>query len=964
MTDFDPARWRRMQPILDRVLGVAPGERRAWLKEACAGDERLRADVVAVLAADEEAGGVLDAPTGRFIEWFVEEARQQSTLTTPRQPAAPLDAGLIARQVIARHSRAGAAGRSPSSSPSPGATGRFLPGAMLASRYRVVALLGRGGMGEVYRADDLKLGQGVALKFLPASVENDPAHLERLLNEVRLARQVAHPSVCRVYDVGETEGRHFISMEYVDGEDLSSLLKRIGRLPNEKALHIAQQLCAGLAAAHEQGILHRDLKPANVMLDGRGRVRIADFGLAAGGVVEGRTAREGTKAYMAPEQLAGLEATRRSDLYALGLVLYEVFTGKRAFQADSEQELRRLQEESSPARPSSLVEGIGAEVERAILHCLEKDPALRPASALAVAASMPGGDPLAAALAAGETPSPEMVAAAGAEGALRPRTAWLLFAAAAGGLAAMIGLSQSAMLLNLLPSGKSPDALLDRAQEIVRALGYTDPPADSGSWMEVKAGYWPHLEPQAPSQKRFAGLASADPSPLHFGYRQSPAVLATGYGGGRISERNPAPFYSGEITVVLDSLGRLLQLSVVPPEMVEDSTSVTPPPDWSILLRYAQLAPGALTPAESDWLPDVPFDVHEAWKATIGGESYRVYAASFRGRPVHFRLAAPWDRPARIMNSSPSPRRWFQDQLWPVSFTVFFLVFGLVARHNLRLGRTDIRGALRIALLMFGFRFLGLLLGEHHVAEPRAEWQWFAGAFGIAALFAAFSGLGYAAFEPYVRRKWPHVLISWSRLLAGRWRDPLIGRDLLVGVLSGMAWDLAELAPEAVAAKAHVAGATPFVFLRSFTPSAGSFLGEAVRFSLPWVVSESLGFLGALFFLSAALRSRAAAVVLLTILSIATHVSGEYVYVGVLREVLALALQLACLLRFGLLSFCVAGGTSSILLLSPLTLDPSRWYAERSLFIIVVVLALTLWGVRTSLGRGSIQALGARRDLV
>jgi serine/threonine-protein kinase len=155
---------------------------------------------------------------------------------------------------------------------------RFLPGTLLAERYRIVGPLGKGGMGEVYRADDLKLGQPVALKFLPPGFERDADRLQRFLAEVRTARQVSHANVCRVYDAGEAGGQHFLSMEFVDGEDLSSLLRRIGRVPRDKAVQIARQLCAGLAAAHESGVLHRDLKPANVMIDGRGRARITDFG--------------------------------------------------------------------------------------------------------------------------------------------------------------------------------------------------------------------------------------------------------------------------------------------------------------------------------------------------------------------------------------------------------------------------------------------------------------------------------------------------------------------------------------------------------------------------------------------------------------------------------------------------------------------------------------------------------------
>src|SRR6202034_2064411 len=288
--------------------------------------------------------------------------------------------------------------------------GRFLPGRLVASRYRIIALLGKGGMGEVYRADDLTLGQPVAMKFLPDDAGRDEALLERFRNEVRMARRVSHANVCRVYDVGEIEGQTFFTMEYVDGEDLSSLLRRIGRLPSDKAVEIARQLCAGLAAAHAKGVLHRDLKPANVMLNGRGHVVVTDFGLAAlADEIPGEEIRNGTPAYMAPEQLAGREVTVQSDIYSLGLVLYEIFTGKRAFEASTLAELVRLHSETAPVSPSTLVKELDPAVESAILRCLDPEPSKRPASALAVAARLPGGDPLAAALAAGETPSPQMV---------------------------------------------------------------------------------------------------------------------------------------------------------------------------------------------------------------------------------------------------------------------------------------------------------------------------------------------------------------------------------------------------------------------------------------------------------------------------------------------------------------------------------------------------------------------------
>src|SRR6201984_2134158 len=175
--------------------------------------------------------------------------------------------------------------------------------------------------------------------------------LERFKNEVRIARRVSHPNVCRVYDVGEVDGATFFSMEYVDGEDLASLLRRIGRLPPDKAVEIARELCAGLAAAHTKGVLHRDLKAANIMLDGRGQVVITDFGLA--GVaddIRGTEVRSGTPAYMSPEQLAGKEVTTRSDIYGLGLVLYEVFTGKRAF-GEKVAGVLHARDDRTPSRP-------------------------------------------------------------------------------------------------------------------------------------------------------------------------------------------------------------------------------------------------------------------------------------------------------------------------------------------------------------------------------------------------------------------------------------------------------------------------------------------------------------------------------------------------------------------------------------------------------------------------------------
>jgi len=274
---------------------------------------------------------------------------------------------------------------------------RFTPGTVLNDRFRITALIGRGGMGEVYRADDLKLGQAVALKFVPPSVRENDELLRRLYNEIRLGRQVAHPNVCRMFDLDEYGGRPFIVMEFVDGEDLESLTQRVGALPREKALDLAREICAALAASHDRNVIHGDLKPANIMIDGTGHARISDFGLSAI-AGESRSIVAGTYPYMAPEVFEG-QLSARSDLYALGVVLRE------------------------------LVTGAPAELEEMIARCLAVDPENRPASARQILGAFPSSDPLEAALAAGETPSPEMVAAAEPPAQLSSRNTWLLFGA-------------------------------------------------------------------------------------------------------------------------------------------------------------------------------------------------------------------------------------------------------------------------------------------------------------------------------------------------------------------------------------------------------------------------------------------------------------------------------------------------------------------------------------------------------
>jgi eukaryotic-like serine/threonine-protein kinase len=254
----------------------------------------------------------------------------------------------------------------------------FSAGDVFGGRYRMIARVGRGGMGDVWRADDLILETQVALKLMDSS---SPSDRIRILQEVRLARQITHPAVCRVFDVGEAGETIFFSMEFVRGEDLAALLKRTGRLTSQRVLEIARQLCAGLAAAHAQGVLHRDLKPANVLIDQEGRVRITDFGIAVTTGDARPHVMIGTLGYMAPEQLSADGAlSERTDVYALGVILYELVTGQPHHMSRAGDRASRL---------SLLAPDINPRLEAAILKAIALDPEDRPATALDMAAALP-----------------------------------------------------------------------------------------------------------------------------------------------------------------------------------------------------------------------------------------------------------------------------------------------------------------------------------------------------------------------------------------------------------------------------------------------------------------------------------------------------------------------------------------------------------------------------------------------
>jgi tRNA A-37 threonylcarbamoyl transferase component Bud32 len=829
--------------------------------------------------------------------------------------------------------------------------GRFLPGTLLAARYRIIAKLGQGGMGEVYRADDMVLGQAVALKFLPPEATDNPIALDRFRNEVKIARQVSHPNVCRVYDLGEIEGQLFLSMEYVDGEDLGVLLRRIGRLPETKALEISRKLCAGLAAAHEKGVLHRDLKPGNIMLDSHGQVLITDFGLAAlAGHVEGAEVRNGTPAYMAPEQLDGKEVTVRSEVYSLGLVLYEIFTGKRPFESATLADLVRTRNESTPASPSSLVHDLDQAVERVILRCLERDPGQRPPSALAVAAALPGGDPLAAALAAGETPSPQMVAAAGDMSGLSPRIALCCLAFIVLGLITIVAFGVKENGLELTGANTPPEVLRHKAREILAQLGYTDPAGDSIDGFSYQAASLRYEEQHAGARPDWVRILTNRPRVLSFWYRESPRAMIPAFWRdqnmtpGVPQEEEPSRDTPGMTFVKLDDQSRLIYFEAVPLQ-VQTAGEKHSPVDWSAMFKLADLDLSQFQPAEPLWASPAAADGRFAWTGMLPGTSYplRVEAASWLGKPVFFKLVGPWTKPstAPVFTAGEKARILFLMCLG----TMIFLVPGWLAWRNIRRGKADRVGAFRLALGMFSAQLLIWVLRAHFVAAL-GEFALFVLALSAALFNAALVWTMYLALEPYVRRHWPQTIISWSRLINGKLRDPAVGRDALYGVAMGALWMLIGTARALVT---RSQGGEPSFDNTDYLEGARSAFG-AWMVNVPTAVQGTLMFFFMLFILRVLLRNPwLAAVAFVGIWTAIQTLGGDHPAINIPTWIAIYSIAALALVRFGLVTLAVAVFTADSMGNVPLTLNPSTWYFNSTLFAGLAVLLLAVWSFKEAI---------------
>jgi serine/threonine-protein kinase len=639
-------------------------------------------------------------------------------------------------------------------------------------------------------------------------------------------------------------------------------------------------------------------------------------------------------------------------------------TGKRPHRAESLAELG-AERSRLPDDPSSLTDDVDPALERVILRCLEPESTQRPTSAVAVAAALPGGDPLAAALEAGETPSPDMVAAAGEEGRLRPAVAWGLLVGVAAALAVMLLISPRYYLVNQVPLPKQPAVLEDRAVEIVQALGYEAEPADRASRLSYDRTYLDWVSENDSSLSRWEALQQAPPAML-FWYRQSPEHMGP-IRIGRIntSYDDPPPLIPGMVRLRLDPSGRLQQFEAVPAQIDsalangrgEASRAATPSEEEAqILFDLAGLDRERFVAADPLWVPPHYCDTRAAWTGHYPERDVplRIEAGWLSGQLVYFDLVGPWQRP----HESAMSRRSLLQRIGGMISTVLILCLltggVLVARNHMRAGRGDRRGATRLAVFILSLQMLVWLFVANHAPSLEEEFEQFLLTLALIFFVAALFWVVYLALEPYMRRNWPDLIISWARILGGRLRDPLVCRDILIGVLAGTLITLLDSLNHFLPGWLDIAPRYPYLSMILGSPSVLNGVVGAMA-----ILADSIFSPLAIVFLLLGLRWLvrspwlAAAIVILAVGFIAGTQSdpgGVQSQVSMPLGILLVGLYVFVVMRFGLLALVTLAFVTRLLESAWITTDFSRWYASNGIVTLALTMGLALYCMANAMG--------------
>ena len=512
------------------------------------------------------------------------------------------------------------------------------------------------------------------------------------------------------------------------------------------------------------------------------------------------------------------------------------------------------------------------------------------------------------------------------------------------------------------PAAHPPDVLVEKSRELARALGYTAKPAGTAHGFGYDRDYLQYVEKIDKSATRWQHrLGDSQPPAIVFWYRESPRPLQPeAFGISSVSPDDPAPTVSGMILVSLDPQGRLLEFDAVPPQ-VDKSSGEAPPPDWNRLFEAAGLDISRFSPAMPQWTPLGMADARAAWTGSLPGDRaspVRVEAAAWRGKPTYFQIVGPWTRPGRMQSF----------EVAGGIKAVFFIACGmmalllaatvLLARRNLRRERGDLRGAGRLAGFTAAAFMLIWIFSASHVAGV-GELMLVAGALSSALLLAACVWILYMAVEPIARRRWPYSVIGWNRLLAGGFRDPVVGHDVLVGISLGMVIALLDLLGQSVLSRFGATAPTiPLSPLLGVQGTIGSFLKV-----IPYAVNQALVGFVLIFVLRTVLRRdwlAAAAFVLFEVILSVLATSASPVLAGVFAAAQT-ALVVLVMLRFGLLALMACSFAYSLLVLFPITADFSAWYAGASLFAVLSIAAIAAFAFHTA--RAGAAGVWRRGDL-